>query len=295
METIIDCGVRLRTEENFSGLYSWCIEEFDDTGEKLGSDYVPWPWSLPFDVSSLRVTKSLETKGENSSERDDLIYGKLSPNGDDRQDTVAYSFFGTKRTVRDFHVRITKSKNEEYCIVYGIIGYTSEWDFQTVETDDAIQIDIVIPGTKYDELAAFIEGGNIKGHLRLKGVEGFYSPWSPSIRTTGVKILTKDKEQNLKIEEGLQVTPPTVGKVEEFALQFTKADLTAVASNPAHMTFEGEPKGSPILSIPTVNPPIENRVDSIGNRFSVLERRIARLTVPLWIAAAALVIGLFRN
>ena len=110
-----------------------------------------------------------------------------------------------------------------------------------------------------------------------------------------MKILTKDKEQNLKIEEGLQVTPPTVGKVEEFALQFTKADLTAVASNPAHMTFEGEPKGSPILSIPTVNPPIENRVDSIGNRFSVLERRIARLTVPLWIAAAALVIGLFRN
>ena len=52
--------------------------------------------------------------------------------------------------------------------------------------------------------------------IRLRGVSGFYSEWSPSIRTNNVKVLTASKEQVIITEGSCEITPPRLGDVDEF-------------------------------------------------------------------------------
>jgi hypothetical protein len=50
-----------------------------------------------------------------------------------------------------------------------------------------------------------LEPGPTGAEIRLTGVSGFYSEWSPSIRTDSIKILANAKDQNLENPEGLDL------------------------------------------------------------------------------------------
>lgn len=58
------------------------------------------------------------------------------------------------------------------------------------------------------------------GVVRLKGVSGFYSEWSPSIRTDSIKILANSKDQRLQNPERLDFDPPALGYVREAEITF---------------------------------------------------------------------------
>ena len=99
------------------------------------------------------------------------------------------------------------------------MSYDSEWDFQNVTEPDSVQIYIHLKAEKYDELISFVKFPRPTGvAIRLTGVSGFYSEWSPSIRADRIKILANAKDQRLENPENLDFTPPTLGFVKEFEL-----------------------------------------------------------------------------
>ena len=70
------------------------------------------------------------------------------------------------------------------------------------------------------------------GAVRLKGVSGFYSEWSPSIRTDRIKILANSKDQRLQNPEQLAFDPPALGYVQEFQISF-RQDLPLTVNKAA--------------------------------------------------------------
>jgi hypothetical protein len=58
-----DYEVKLITDTVHSGLYKWCLQEFDSDGEQVGRDLIPWGWSLAFDATNLRYSFGLKHEG----------------------------------------------------------------------------------------------------------------------------------------------------------------------------------------------------------------------------------------
>lgn len=70
---------------------------------------------------------------------------------------------------------------------------------------------------KFDQLMKFVKFPRPTGaEIRLTGVSGFYSEWSPSIRTDDIKILANAKDQGLENPHSLTFEPPVLGYVKEF-------------------------------------------------------------------------------
>ena len=62
-------------------------------------------------------------------------------------------------------------------------------------------------------------------------MSGFYSNWSPSISTDGIKILTRFKdEQNLELVETTDIDPPRLGEVSGFTLSLHQNHKLQVAN-----------------------------------------------------------------
>ncbi|WJR76023.1 hypothetical protein [Bradyrhizobium sp. NP1] len=219
--------VVLSTEREHKSLYSWSIKEFDRNGKQIGSDQIPWEWSLRFEVIELTPNCTLKFNNEqedqqaetSKAEISEYLYGKLR-SSERRREAGSYSMFGTKRTISEFDLFIYKAmQGEDRCRLWGSIGYTAEWDFEDVAQQDSVQIYIYLSAERYERLLKFVTFPRPTGaEVRLKGVSGFYSAWSPSIRTDSIRILANVKDQGLENPEGLSFDPPVLGHVEEFEL-----------------------------------------------------------------------------
>ena len=233
MENHLDHRVRLSTSSEFTSLYNWCIQEFDANNKKLGRDQVPWDWSLYFVAKNLKHTLNTKYKTEEFGKypgtskvvisSDELISTALEPLIEKRR-ASHYSMFGTARQISKFDLRISKgiSNQEEMCRIYGGISYTGEWDFENVTSPDYIQIEVILSVERFNEIKEAIALQADKTCvLYLKGVRGFYSEWSPSIRTNSIKILANPKVQGLEIPQDSIVDYPVLGEVEEFQLVLT--------------------------------------------------------------------------
>lgn len=226
--------VILSTDREHKNLYPWSIKEFDGNGAKIGGDQIPWPWSVSFEVVELVPACQLSFKSasygltfEEAKQGDEpvadvspYIFGKVRPQSAARE-AGRYSMFGTDRDITEFQLFIRRAADgKDRCSLWGSISYSSEWDFQDVTEPDAVQIYIYLQSQKFDELMSFVKFPRpTSATVRLGGVSGFYSEWSPSIRTNQIKILANTKDQALENPEQLEFSPPTLGAVEEFDLQ----------------------------------------------------------------------------
>lgn len=230
MDYRVDHRVLLSTEREHKNLYSWSIKEFDGRGKQIGQDQVPWGWSQRFEVielipsCNLRMEKSnsADTETATRAEVSEHLYGKLRPSIEKRQSGL-YSMFGAQRQITDFGLFIYKAKDGDgdSCRLWGTIGYSSEWDFEQIVQEDSVQIYVQLAAEKFEHVMSFVKFPRpTSAELRLTGVSGFYSEWSPSIRTDSIKVLANAKDQGLEDPEGLGYSPPALGEVHEFELQF---------------------------------------------------------------------------
>ncbi|MCK1337167.1 hypothetical protein IVB38_14300 [Bradyrhizobium sp. 38] len=227
MEYRVDNRVVLSTDREHKNLYSWSIKEFDPRGKQIGGDHIPWAWGLSFEAIELIPTCNLRISTENGeaetskAEISEYIYGKLRPSVEARQSGF-YSMFGTQRGIPEFGLFVYQATDgQDRCRLWGTIRYESEWDFERQTQEDSVQIYVHLSAEKFDHLMGFVKFPRpTSAELRLKGVSGFYSEWSPSIRTDNIKILANAKDQGLEDPQGLSFDPPVLGHVQEFDLRF---------------------------------------------------------------------------
>ena len=242
MDFHADYSVILTTDIEHNSLYKWCLQEFDADGEQVGSDLIPWAWSLKFSVSNLRYSfnlsgedgsgfslldgdDALDDEEEKETERDinfknsEVIVADLTPTVSGSY-KAAYSMLGTNRNIKDIQLLIKRSEKDS-CDLWGCVRYTYKIDFRNETTDDTIQIYLYLTPEKFDEISGLINSRIVNvASLRLSGVFGFYSNWSPEISTDSIKVLTPLlKDHNLEIPEDCQFDPPRLGRVDEFDLQ----------------------------------------------------------------------------
>jgi hypothetical protein len=226
VEYLLDNCVVLSTEREHKNLYSWSIKEFDENGKQIGGDQIPWAWSLRFEIIELIPTCTIQIKGADAdqaeagnAELSEYIYGKILPSEESRQAGL-YSMFGTQRMISEFALFIYKATNDESrCNLWGSVSYTSDNDFEDVTEADSVAVYVYLSGEKFNQLMKFVRFPRPTGaEIRLKGVSGFYSDWSPSIRTNSIKILANAKDQRLENPQGLDLETPVLGRVEEFDL-----------------------------------------------------------------------------
>ncbi|WP_314945936.1 hypothetical protein [Bradyrhizobium cosmicum] len=227
MDYRVENRVVLSTEREHKNLYDWSIKEFDSKGRQIGRDQIPWGYSLYFEVIELIPSCNLNMTADgpeglaSNAEVSEHIFGKLRPSIEARQ-SGTYSMFGTQRQISEFGLFIYRSANDEdRCQLWGSIGYTTEWDFESQTQEDSIQAYVHLSAPKFEHLMSFIKFPRpTSAGLRLTGVSGFYSEWSPSIRTDHIKVLANAADQKVEAPQGLEFGPPVLGRVREFDLSF---------------------------------------------------------------------------
>jgi hypothetical protein len=238
LEFHLERGLRLITH---SDLDDWAIQEVDGTGQPIGEDKIPWPWTLRFTATSCLLGDSFEIKSEFESTegtpipaemmqrqviRVQLRPGAPQDDGDLLRKTT-YSMFGTDRDISRFQLDIhpiADPTEQESCRSWGLVSYSAEGDFFSKETmDDCIGFDLFVKPETFARYAAKIAHGLVDEIiLSVRLVDGFYSAWSPTILTPEVKVLTGGKEQKLSSSPGHQVKPPRLGRVGEATMYINR-------------------------------------------------------------------------
>jgi len=253
MDYHLEKDIRLNTESENEVLYSWYLQECDKDGKTIGPKQVPWAWDLIFTASELRYSTSIKLEDQNSDEESEglkdselitaTLHSGYCSDGETLDQEVNYSMFGTDRKLNDFTLRIYKlddDESDEGCQVYGVVSYTAEIDFYYETEDDVIEINLMLKPKRFNTIAELIKAKALDiVTLRLGYVDGFYSEWSPSIRTDSIKILAKGDEQKVIRGDDNDISPPRLGEVMEFHLSITqrcklnpKQDLKDI--EPAH-------------------------------------------------------------
>jgi hypothetical protein len=132
---------------------------------------------------------------------------------------------GTDRKIKQFGLRISKAAkdNDEKCHIWGCVSYTAEIDFRDETVDDTVEIYLNLIPKQFDQIAEQLKFRQIDTfQVRLGGVSGFYSEWSPSISTRNIKILAASDDQEVQTPEGCKIEPPRLGNVREFSLTVTE-------------------------------------------------------------------------
>lgn len=239
MDYNLERRISFSEESEYKSLYSWSLQEMSETGEKIGTPQIPWFWGLYFSATELAYRRSLNLRAEkDGSEGEDpplmeteSIHAKLRPGSADQppDEATKFSMFGTARIIESFNLHISKlgSGDEAKCIVWGCPSYTAEVDFRNETTKDTIEIYLQVRPETFDEYAEIVRG-SLPSTLtvRLQGVSGFYSDWSPSISTDGVKVLANLKDQKVAMPDACAISPPVLGKVWETDLSFVVARET---------------------------------------------------------------------
>lgn len=252
MDYHLERKIRLSEESEYKSLYSWSLQELNEEGGTIGSDQVPWEWSLYFTASELRHHHTIEIDRSNESddeedngpvEESEIITAILHPgicrDGKWLEDDTSYSMFGTDRRVKQFGLRIHKLEEgaeNDRCRLWGCVSYTVEMDFRDETTDDTVEIYLWLSPKRFNKIVEIIKAKRADiVQVRLGRVSGFYSDWSPSISTNNIKILADSEDQNIILPENCEIRPPNLGDVGEFNISIIqrneinlKQDLRAI-------------------------------------------------------------------
>lgn len=300
MDYNIENKIQLSEEAEYKSLYKWSLQEFNSDGKQIGRDQIPCPWSLYFTASSLShyssidINEHVDENDEGAAENESIsaiLHSGTCRDGKNLEDDVYYSMFGTKRTIKTFDLVIHKLKDEndkETCRMWGAVSYTCDVDFRDETTDDVVQIWTSLSPKRFDNLVEQIKSKCVDIlRVRLSGVSGFYSDWSPSITAHSIKILTgSPKEQKVIIQEGGEINPPRLGHVNEF-------DLSIVSTNNLNpkLNLNGVDMDKLFEESYGDNEDQESAPDKESLMLATLQQNEAllkKLLTPLWLILAAL-------
>jgi hypothetical protein len=234
MNTKFERGILFNPTPQHTSLYSWCLNETDEDGKRIARDLIPWEWGVVFTAISLSVirttsiiVKAFDSSGFSSeSSGDTKIHGVLRSgcpvNGAGTfEDTVEFSFLGTARAIAsfDFWICCASDGQQDICGLRGIPGYEYEGaDFLNYATADHLSFNITLKKHLFDELIRAIEArGADAVTMRVRGVQGFYSDWSPSVLTDSIKVLANKAVPVAGLGEG-GIVLPTLSVAAEFEL-----------------------------------------------------------------------------
>lgn len=315
MEFHTDHEVRLNDTSEHKSLYQWSLQEVSKEGAKIGIEQIPWPWSLYFTAHRLEYSRIIELEKPDDSASDnplprssretEVIYARLrsgfAKDGKTLEDEVRFSMFGTRRAVDDFSLRIIRldsAGGHEKCHVWGCVSYTSEVDFSDETVDDMVEISIVLSPERFDRLREMLTTQKVVlAKVKLKGVSGFYSEWSPSISTDSVKILTANTDQELTIPEGCAIKPPRLGGVQEFSLTVTLHELPDSSKDSRLVAGSGSNElsvDSDAMVLSTQGASVAPAEREMSALLARTLRATSKLVVPLWLIVILLIVQLLR-
>jgi hypothetical protein len=229
-----DRKVILSEASEYKSLYEWFVLELGDDKRKEGRPLIPWNWSLYFIATDIKLSHNVKSSDRYTRTEDveiveveehAIITATLTPSKGRRWRPTTYSMFGTDRHITDFTVTVYLAADgeKEGCSVWGCPSYTAEIDFRNETTPDVICFYMTLRRDKFERLARMVTDRSIdQAALRVGGVSGFYSDWSPEISTDFIKVLTPDtKSHRVEIPEGATITPPRLGEVHKFEFYTT--------------------------------------------------------------------------
>ena len=302
MDHHMDRRVVLSEKSEFKNLYPWFLHEVDSRGASVGGDLIPWEWSFRFTVSELAVsdTLTIETEhgldntGETSVQKRQSIGAKLLPKDPWRRSAyTVFSMFGTDRTISEFSLSIVplEGEGEEKCTVWGSVSYTAEVDFRHETIADTVIFYLYVRPETFADYVAMIRAAEIdEALMRVGGIAGFYSQWSPSISTDKVKVLTDHREHVVELPDNCQIAPPRLGTVREMELDFRRVRKLGVAHDEKD---EGDTSDDATEkpSEPHQNAVAAQSVEEVNARIAGL---LSSLRKAVWVVIALLVFLLIK-
>lgn len=282
MDYNLDRKLRLNIAPEQKSLYTWSIGEYGDDGKQIGIDQIPWVWSQSFTATELVLADSVNIKsnykGDDKpnelevSERH-VIRAKLRPGDSYRENEwhrqTKYSMFGTNRVIEKFTLDIVPvaPSQPERCWAWGSPEYVADIDFYKQTEQDIVCFYMEVTQDKFDRYARRIaEGTADELVLRVQGVRGFYSEWSPSIYTRDVKVLTPTSEQIVEMPEGVSFDAPRLGDIYEGEI-YINAKRVQVKKLPSAGDDEPLDDDEPT---PLVRPEIEARASAVDPQIANL-------------------------
>lgn len=302
----LDREIFVNYEPKYKGLYSWCLNEFDENNKEIDKDLIPFSMSLYFIGSSLTVVRSLTLEDGHTQTKTTIVgtmHSGICMDGENLTDDVNYSMFGTGRKIDKFNITLSQVNegNAECCTLVGIPSWADDDDeIDWMGQPDYVCFNVRLSNDRFAELIRLFDSRLVDSvSLRASTVRGFYSDWSPSIKTEFVKILTSEHKV-----EGLDVKkfqPKVVGEVGSFELNFislSKLNLKQGFSPLSNINKEFD------------NPSEEARLDQEGqalviqksqsddkffNSIALAVRLTSGLKIPLWCIFSVLVLLLLRS
>jgi hypothetical protein len=306
MDYLLERKVKINKEPEYKSLYSWCLNEYDDNDKVIGRDLVPFAWRFWFTGTSLHVKTKLDverdfetdkSKASTSKSISGKFYSGICFDGKNLTDEVVFSVFGTARTIKEFSVSISEAKSdkEEVCWFTAFPSYESEGaEFQKEIENDFAGFDIYIHSEKFNELVKLVESRSLNSvSFSVKGVDGVYAEWTPTIKTYVAKFLTSSN-----VVEGIGESKfecPTVSKVEEFSISFNSQTLLNLKQNLPNIDFSKafDENFEDDFEIEKSNITQTNSPTNIVN-LQPLIQVIKSLKVAMWFVFAALLFLLLK-
>jgi hypothetical protein len=128
--------------------------------------------------------------------------------------------------------------------------------------------------------------------IHLSGVSGFYSDWSPSIRTDSIKVLANAKDQQLENPENLTFDPPALGHVREFQISIKKE--YPLIHHPKTAEEDVEEENRETNTQPLSKPDDAQFRSTMLNQIASLKKNADRLQLVLWLILIVVVLHLFK-
>lgn len=267
MKYELERRIKLNTDSEYESLYKWALQEYNDKDEAIGSPQVPWAWGMDFKATELRYIRALdigkksfanlfsddeeqheEAQKEDEERRAEVsdterIAGSLYPTqfrcGEWQDDYCSVSMFGTNREIKDIQLDIRVSEyDSEYCKLWGSPSYTADFDFEEETIDDTLYVRVRVSAERFNEFSELIKGKQMDTCIvHLSSVSGFYSEWSPAVRTNKIKVLCAGSNQEVQTPDDCDIKPPRLGRVQEFSLTLSSDKKMVAKKNSA---FEGD-------------------------------------------------------
>jgi hypothetical protein len=309
MDYRLDKKIKYNPDSEFKNLYKWSLSEVGDGRSR--ENQIPWNWSFYFTVNALCVSRSIsiEINGEaekkvgNSKQISGVMYSGSCRDGETFDDDVIFAMFGTDRLIKSFALSIHEADTEEQeiCSIWGCPSYEYEIDFRYTTTDDDVTVNVGLKRELFNDLVRLIEAKQIESAVvRLSGVSGFYSDWSPAISTNHVKILTSSHE--IEGLEGVDIEPPKLGSVSDIDIYLKSVNNLNAKSNLKNKNFyqqfdevdaEDETKSS-LLDQIGFNRLIPDENATKAKEFNYYTKLISSLKSPLWLIFFVLVLILLK-
>lgn len=305
MDNHYDGRIIYSTDREHENLYQWSLKELDADGQTVGRDWIPWEWSLYFKAKDITLQEGWNTqerypideaKGKRQTTETRSIRAELYPYSHDRRPPT-YSMLGTDRNVSKFFLGIEQvsDDDEERCITYGVVSYTTDIDFRDVTEDDALYIYFHFRPATFAHYAQRIASGAVESlMLQINGVAGFYSDWSPSITTSNIRVLTADRDHKV---EGVpdEAIIPRLGNVGEARIYFARELKLPLPAPSEAAEADFVPEDDPVDKRALAEVARETLAEVAREKFAQETVKLIRsLRVAAWVVAVLLLALLLK-